>query len=55
MDKDGTLILAVYPNERIVEVIFILHELFKEEKELFSTYKVDFYRNYKQYLEDFKT
>ncbi|KRW99326.1 hypothetical protein PPERSA_02438 [Pseudocohnilembus persalinus] len=53
-NEQGNLVIACYPNERIVEVLYILQQISKENREVFEKQKIDFYRNYKKYKDDIK-
>ena len=47
--------ILCYPNDRIIEVLLILHQIWNENQQIFKDHNVDFYRNYGKYLEIVKS
>ncbi|KAL4428959.1 hypothetical protein ABPG74_011155 [Tetrahymena malaccensis] len=59
VEKFASLVIVSYPNERVIDIIMILLQIWNESKEIFKIpkqenqyAKIEFYHNYKKYLQD---
>ncbi|KAL4471152.1 hypothetical protein ABPG72_019094 [Tetrahymena utriculariae] len=58
-EQFASLVIVSYPNERVIEIIMILWQIWNESKKIFKIpqqedqyAKIEFYHNYKKYLQD---